>query len=427
MNHQDIKTPSPKNPIHEWPEPMSRAPKWARALGVTLLMQVTSTFLAQAMPVIAPTLTAAAGVPPENIGALSSIISLGTLWFLASGHVLLPRWGAVRVLQVGSVLGAVGVLVGLTGSWPAMMAAALLLGLAYGPAPPAGSDILMRHSPRSRRALIFSTKQAGAPFGSAVAGLVLPGLVAAAGWRWALVVTAVVSAASAFMVEPWRREIDSERQPAGGSLLLELLSIRTAILPFRVIASSRPLLWLAGTGFSFACVQGCIFSFYVTYLNAGLGLSLTAAGTAFALLQAIGMVARIAMGFLADRLGSGVQALIYLGLGSCLASVLAAALGLDLPWPAVLAISAVVGLIGVSWNGVFLAEVARLAPEGRVSEVTSGTILLTFLGYVVAPAAFTAAIPVIGGYGACFLAIAGLPLISVAVLLRVKRMIGAGG
>ena len=146
-----------------------------------------------------------------------------------------------------------------------------------------------------------------------------------AGWRWALLATAVVSAASAFMVEPWRAEIDSERRPSTGSVLLELISIRAAILPFRVIASRRPLLWLAGTGFCFACVQGCLFSFYVTDLNAGLGMSLTAAGTAFAILQAVGMVARIAMGFLADRLGSGVQALIFLGLGSCLASPCSAA------------------------------------------------------------------------------------------------------
>jgi len=139
------------------------------------------------------------------------------------------------------------------------------------------------------------------------------------------------------------------------------------------------------------------------------------------------MLARVAMGFLADRLGSGVQALILLGLGSSLASVLAAGLSLDLPWAAVLAISAAIGFIGVSWNGVFLAEVARLAPEGRVSEATSGTTLLTFLGYVLAPAVFTTALPLIGGYGACFLAIAGLPLIAVAVLLRVKGMIGAEG
>jgi MFS family permease len=400
---------------------------WLRALGVTVLMQVTSSFLGQAMPVIAPTLTEAAGVPPEQVGHLSSIISLGTLWFLASGHVLLPRWGAVRVLQVGAILGAAGVLLGLSGSWSALLAAALIMGISYGPAPPAGSDILMRHAPRSQRALIFSIKQAGAPLGSAVAGLLLPGIAEAVGWRWALIVTAVVSAASAFVAEPWRAEIDGERQPGTASLLSELFSLRAVLLPFRVIASRRSLRWLAGTGFSFACVQGCLFSFYVTYLNTSLGMSLAAAGTAFAVLQAVGMAARIAMGFMADRLGSGVRALILLGLGSSLASVLAASLSLALPWAAVLALSAAIGFVGVSWNGVFLAEVARLAPEGRVSEVTSGTVLLTFLGYVAAPAAFTTAIPLIGGYGPCFLAIAVLPLVSVAVLVRVRGMIEAEG
>ena len=399
---------------------------WIQALGVTVVMQITSSFLSQSMPVIGPSLTSAAGVAPEAIGTLASIISLGTLWFLASGHVLLPRWGAVGVLQAGALLGAAGMLLGLSGSWPALLAAALLMGVAYGPAPPAGSDILMRHAPRERRALIFSIKQAGAPLGSAAAGLVLPAIVAEWGWRWALVATAAVSAIAAPLVEPWRRGIDRERAPQGGNLLAALFSLRSALLPFRVIASRRALRWLAGTGFSFACVQGCIFGFYVTYLNTALELSLTAAGTAFAVLQAAGMVARVAMGFLADRIGSGVRALILLGVGSSLASLVAAALSLRLAWPLVLAGSAVIGCTGVSWNGVFLAEVARLAPEGRVSEVTAGTTLLTFLGYVAAPAAMTAAIPVLGGYGPCFLAMAVLPLVSVAVLLRVSAMMDAG-
>ena len=408
---------------------MSRAPMWVRALGVTLLMQVVSAFLAQAMPVIGPTLTDAAGVPPEQIGHLSSIISLGTLWFLVSGHILLPRWGAVRVLQLGAVMGAVGAVLGLGGSWTVMLAAALVMGLGYGPAPPAGSDILMRHAPRSQRALIFSIKQAGAPLGSAIAGLLLPAIVAASSWRWALIVTAVISAAPAFLVEPWRAEIDSERPPAppSGNLLLELFSLRAAILPFRVIASRRALLWLAGTSFTFASVQGCLFSFYVTYLNAALGMSLTAAGTAFAVLQVAGMASRVAMGFLADRLGSGVRALILLGLGSSLAGILTASLSLGLSEAAVLAVSFVVGCIGVSWNGVFLAEVARLAPEGRVSEATSGTMLITFLSYVVAPAAFSAAIPLVGGYAPCFLFVAALPLISVGMLLRIRKMMDGEG
>ena len=72
----------------------------------------------------------------------------------------------------------------------------------------------------------------------------------------------------------------------------------------------------------------------------------------------------------------------------------------------------------MSWNGVYLTEVARLAPEGRVGEATAASTLLTFLGYVAAPAAFTVMIPLLGGYGRCFAALALLPLIAAWVLYR---------
>jgi MFS family permease len=397
------------------------APLWLQALGVTLAMQVTAAFLTQAMPVIGPSLTRAAGASPEQIGLLSALEALGTLWFLASGYVLLRRWGAVRVLQIGNLVGAFALLLPLSGTWSLMLLAGLLVGVGYGPAPPAGSEILIRHSPPAQRSLIFSIKQAGAPFGSAAAGLLLPPLVAGPGWRWALAAGAVVTALATFAVEPWRQTIDRTRERPEDNLIRELVSVRVLLLPFRVLASGGALRSLAIASLPFSCVQGCVFSFFVTDLNTGAGLSLTAAGSAFAVLQVVGMLARILMGFVADRLGSGMRTLVVLGIGSSLASLAAAALSLDLPWGIVLALSASIGLIGVSWNGVYLAEVARLAPEGRVGEATAASTLLTFLGYVAAPAAFTALVPLLGGYGRCFAAMALLPLIAAWVLYRAER------
>mgnify|MGYP003347142796 CR=1 FL=1 len=46
---------------------------------------------------------------------------------------------------------------------------ALLLGIGYGPMPPAGSRILAATAPKQHRSLIFSIKQAGAPAGGAIA------------------------------------------------------------------------------------------------------------------------------------------------------------------------------------------------------------------------------------------------------------------
>src|SRR5262249_37668349 len=152
------------------------------------------------------------------------------------------------------------------------------------------------------------------------------------------------------------RRIDVEdRRHSGESLVRAVFSPRSVVLPFQVIAGQRALRWLSVAAFCFAWVQGCVFSFYVTYLNTDLGLSLTAAGTAFAVLQGVGMVARITMGFIADWLRSAVLTLSLLALGSCLSALLVAGLSLDPPWVLVLVASGIIGFAGVSWNGVFLA------------------------------------------------------------------------
>jgi hypothetical protein len=81
-------------------------------------------------------------------------------------------------------------------------------------------------------------------------------------------------------------------------------------------------------------------------------------------------------------------------------------------WPplAVLGVSVVYGATAVGWNGVFLAEVARLAPEGRVAIITGGTQFFTFAGVLIGPPAFGAIASATGSYGAGFALIAAFPL-----------------
>ena len=46
------------------------------------------------------------------------------------------------------------------------------------------------------------------------------------------------------------------------------------------------------------------------------------------------------------------------------------------------------GATAVGWNGVFLAEIASLAPRERISDATGGSAFFTFLGVVVTPPLF---------------------------------------
>jgi MFS family permease len=399
----------------------TRGPLWLWALAVTSLMQATSAFLTNALPVMGPTVTAAAGVPPERIGHLTALGSLGTMLFLLLGNPLLPRFGAVRLLQFGALLGAASLALALIGWWAAMLLAAFLVGVGYGPSPPAGSDILQRHAPAHRRAIVFSIKQAAVPLGGMIGGLIVPPLATLYGWRTGLIVASLLAAATILLAEPWRAAIDADRDRGHRLSVGALVAPAALTRPFRALAAIPDLPRLSYLGFAFAFVQGCLLGFYVTALVDGLGISLEDAGRAFAVLQGTGIVARICVGWIADRIGSALRTLRALAVGSTAASLLAAGMAPQWPWWAVLAAAVAIGFAATSWNGIYLAEIARVAPPGQVGDATSGSTFLTFIGYVVGPAAFATCVEASGSYRLAFAMIAILPLSAALFMLRRPR------
>jgi len=405
-----------------------RVPLWIWALAVTSVMQVESAFLTIAMTVIGPTLTDAAGVPAERIGQLTAISSFGTMLFLLTGGPLLVRYGPVRLLQLGALLGAAALALSALGWsggwWPSFLAASLLVGIAYGPSPPAGSDILQRHAPAGRRSLVFSIKQAAAPLGGALAGLVVPPLATLYGWRAALAVAALLAAAATLAAQPWRETLDAGRDPTRRMHLGALLSPAALAAPFRALGLAPILPRLTYLAFSFAVVQGCLLGFYVTYMVADVGMPLETAGIAFAVLQGTGVVARVCVGWIADRVGSAFATLNVLALGSVATALGTAAIAPGWPLAAILAAGIASGFAATSWNGVYMGEVARMAPPGKIGDATSGSTFLTFIGYVLGPLVFSAVVEHTGSYRIAFVLTALLPLSALA-LLRAKRRGGA--
>ena len=55
------------------------------------------------------------------------------------------------------------------------------------------------------------------------------------------------------------------------------------------------------------------------------------------------------------------------------------------PLPLVATVALLFGLTASGWNGVFLAEVARLAPEGRVAEATGAVLTASYAGLLIGP------------------------------------------
>ena len=380
-----------------------RQVSWMTALSATLLMQTVASFMGQCLPVVAPLLTADAGVGTQAIGILSALTSAGTVLFLAIGGPVLARLGPIRMLQAGSLLGAASLAICASGWWPALIAAALLLGVGYGPTPPAGSRILAATVPARHRTLIFSIKQAGAPAGGALAGLLVAPIASRFGWEAGLIIGVLIGVLAALVIAPLRGRMDVELDPTRSIGPRALFRWRTLREPAVSLLADPLLVPITLLGVSFAIVQGNLFSFSVSYLATNRGMTLDEAGLAYACMQGAGVFARIFLGWLADRTR---RAALNLTVQAYVAAVLVAVFAYlppGVPLPLVALLAGAVGFVGASWNGIVMAEVARLAPLDKVAVATSGSTLFIFLGYVAGPAAFSGVVTMTGSWRLAFL------------------------
>ncbi|MBU8541535.1 MFS transporter [Falsiroseomonas tokyonensis] len=379
---------------------------WVAALSATLLMQTVGTFLSQAVPVVAPLMTAELGVRPEAIGNFASVNTLGAILFLLFGTPLVARYGPLRMLQAGALLGSLALLAAAAGIVWMLPFAALLMGIGYGPTGPAGSRILQATAPPRHRVLIFSVKQAGAPAGGALAGLVAAPVAAAYGWQAALLTAILVALACAALIQPLRPQLDAEREP--GQSLRQAFTPRRLAAPVNVLRMHRVLPPLTLQAFAFAALQGSLFAFTVTWLVEAHGMGLAAAGSLFAAMQVAGVAGRLVLGWAADRLGDATRSLAIHGLVAAGLSALWVMFGPGAHWAVGLLLAVATGFTAASWNGIFLAEVARVAPPDRVAEASSGAILLCFLGYLSAPSAFAWAVTTTGSWTLPYFVACGL-------------------
>jgi MFS family permease len=382
-----------------------------------MLMQLVASFMGQSLPVIAPLIMASTGLAPERVGNLSSLTALATVLYLMIGGVFLARMGPVRMLQLGTAMAVTALLVASLGQAWAIFLAAFMLGLGYGPTPPAGSRMLAATAPPAHRSLIFSIKQAGAPAGGALAGLIAAPVALAYGWPAALMLAFGVGVLAILVIQPLRSAFDSERNPAQRLRFSDILSPGAISAPMAAFKQNPVLRRVTALSVSFAVCQGCLFSFTVTWLVEKRGFDLVLAGSVFAGMQFAGVVARILLGWVADRTGNALANLVAQGFAAGSAILALALLPPDAGfWPLAL-ICVLTGFFGASWNGISLAEVARLAPSGKVADATAGSTIFVFLGYVAGPSIFATLVSLTGSWS--------LPQILVAAqLLLVSALVG---
>lgn len=388
-------------------------PLWTyAALAVTFVAQVMGTMIMYAPAVVASAAQADLGVPASSVGVLTSICYVGaTAATMISGQAI-SRLGPMRWSQICLLMMACGTGLIASANLLLVMAGGLILGAGYGPLTPASSAILVKRAPLRLRATILSVKQTGVPAGGALAGMIIPLLILAYGWKTAVLTLGGFCLLITALVQPTRKEFDRadfRYLPTGKQGILE---------PLRVLRTD-PRLWEGAlVSFIYAGMQLMFVSFFVVYLTQHVGLTLVMAGGAMAAGMIGSVVARLMWGVVADRWVRPRALLAWIGIGTSLATVTMALITPAWPLFSIYAVGIAMGMTSVAWNGVFLAEIARIAPKGDIGMATSASMIFTYGGVVFCPVLCWGLIIATGGYTAMFLIMAALNLLAALALFR---------
>lgn len=385
------------------------------AVFAMLFQQALSTMSGLTIPVLAPPIAAETGLSASLVGVYTAFLYGGSMVSSLAGGGFLLRYGALRVSQACLLVVAVGLLINMPGYVYLFVLGALITGLGGGPSTPASSQILARYTKPSTAPFIFSIKQTGVPVGGVIAGALLPVFVDLFGWRGALVCAASMALAFALMLQPFRAEFDSDRQPERSLKLTDLRATLGAVLRDARVRE------LAFGLFAFTGLQLAFASFFVSFLSLGMGWSLTDAGIAYSIAMAAGIAGRLFWGWVGSVYVPPVLLLSLLGFAMGVACM---AIGLvDTSWqkPAVWAIAFAYGATGIGYQGVLLAEIARISPPGMAGVVTGGAVFFAYVGMITFPGSFGLILALTDSYQTAFVILGAIPIVVGAMLFVSAR------
>jgi MFS family permease len=384
---------------------------WA-SVWITLGIQTLASLVVFTPPVLAPAAQGEVGVHASAVGIATALIYLSaTISALLSGRAI-GRHGPMRMSQASLAFSAAGLGLMATANAFLVVVGALVIGLGYGQVTPSSSAILVERTPPNLRAFIFSLKQTGVPIGGAVAGAMLPALIDGVGWQLAALVCAGTCFALALALQPMRTRVDPGARAPGET------SGGGPFEPLRLVLSQPRLREMGLASFTYSGMQMCLGSFLVVFLHEHVRFGLSLAGAALSTAMVAGIGGRLLWGVVADNWVKPRLLLGLLGAGMSLAAFAMAVVTATWAAAAVFLLSAAYGATAVGWNGVYLSEVAHIAPPGRAAAATGASLALTYSGVMVLPSLFWAIVAMSGRYAAAFVATGLLTLWRASYLLR---------
>jgi MFS family permease len=370
---------------------------------LTLGMAVC-TLLPYAFGALGPFITADLGISRTALGSLTTVMyAVGGVLSPVAGP-LVDRFGGRRSLVVAFATGALGLAVAAAGGrhYAGLAAGAATFGVSVAFGNPATNQLAAGLVQAGRHGIVTGIKQSGVQVGAFLAGLVLPGVAGAAGWRAALGGCATLGAAGLVLTGRYVPDpsasaaVNVTRRGASGGTRPRPRSVRGRFDQ----AVNRLTVYALLMGFG----VGAVGAYLPLYAVEQLGFSRATAGLSAALIGFVGIIARVGWGRRLDRTTRPViRSLGTLAAGSVVAAVslwTAGALGSGLLWAG----AALFGATAVAWNALGMLAIVRDV-DVSIAGRASGRVLLGFYaGFVVGPVSFGWLVDH-AGYGAGWVAV----------------------
>lgn len=318
------------------------------------------------------------------------------------------RAGPVRSLRVAAALSGTACLAVavIARDLPTLILLLAVAGTANALGQPAANLLIARELPAHRQGFGFAVKQSAIPAATLLAGAAVPALALTAGWRWAFVVAAGLSVATAFTVPPVvspppPRTARTARGGAG----------RGADVPVRVLA-------VLSIGIGFGAASGGTLGSFLVSGAVDAGISEGGAGVLLTVGSLVGITVRLGAGVQADRrdgrhlvvvtrmLLGGAVAYALLATESVTGYLVAGPLGFATGW---------------AFPGLFNLAIVRANPA-RPAAATGITQTGTYFGAVAGPLLF-GAIAEASSYRVAWAVAAAFALLGAAAIVTGRRQL----
>ena len=357
---------------------------------------------------------------------------LGLFLFLQHGAAILSamacggfiiRYGPLRVSQICLILMGASLFLISTGVLWLYPICAILLGVSA-VSTPASSHILAKVCPPHLAPIIFSIKQTGVPVGSLIGGLLIPFLLSLSfysvvfknpihlGTYGTALVTGFIVYLVVLTLQPIRSYFDLDRDPTNK------ISFSGVTETMSLVTSNPQLRDLSFGAFAFGGLQSIFAGFFILFLIDELNYSETQAGSIFALSAFMAVIARIFWGYLASTVSTARTILGGIGIFGAAAAILVSLFDGSWDYSFILTVAVLYNVTALSWHGILLAEVARLAPSDRIGGVTGGVLSFTSIAMMTYPALYGSILAITGSYSIGFMVCAVPAIASGLIFLR---------